>query len=152
MLKLKNAKGNSMQPSDLIGVWKLRSFFVQGQEGDKFFPYGEKPLGYLIYTAEGFVSVHIMSSNRPSGGIQQYQGGSDSEKIESAENYGGYIGTYELKEDHAIHTAEICSFTRLINSPERKHLSLNANQLTISYKDSSSGKALDGELMWERVQ
>ena len=93
-----------------------------------------------------------MSSNRSKKRSQQYQLGSDSEKIESAENYGGYVGTYELQGDHAIHTAELCGFARLIHSPERKQLSLSKNQLTVSYKDSSSGKELDGKLIWERVE
>ena len=60
-----------MLKSDLIGVWKLHSFFMMEHSGNKIFPYGEKPLGYLIYTSEGFVSVHIMSSNRPNSGTQQ---------------------------------------------------------------------------------
>ena len=152
MLKLKNAKKSKPQQSDLIGTWKLLSFFMKDQNGEKIFPYGETPMGYLIYTSEGIVSVHIMSSNRPSCGTQQYQSGTDLEKIESAENYGGYIGTYELQDDHVIHTAELCGFTRLINSPERKDISLNGDQLTISYKDSSFGEELDGELIWKKVR
>ena len=152
MLELKNTKKSNTQQSDLLGTWKLLSFFMKDQNGERIFPYGETPLGYLIYTPEGLVSVHIMSSNRPIGGTQQYQSGTYLEKIESAENYGGYIGTYELQDNHVIHTAELSGFTRLINSPEHKNFSLDGNQLTISYKDSSSGKELDGALIWEKVR
>ena len=84
--------------------------------------------------------------------LSNNQSGTDLEKIESAENYGGYIGTYELKDTHAIHTAELCGFTRLINSPERKDISLDGNQLTISYNDLSSGEEFNGVLIWKKVE
>ncbi|MCB1107000.1 MAG: lipocalin-like domain-containing protein [Chlamydiia bacterium] len=141
-----------MQKSDLIGVWKLQSFAIQSPDGEEIYPYGKNAKGYLIYTPEGYLSVHIMSSKRPTGGEYQFKKGSNEEKIEAAENYGGYVGTYQLKEDLIIHLAELSGFTRLIGSPERKHVSLSSDQLTISYTDTSSEKTLHGKLIWNKVK
>ena len=37
------------------------------------YPYGEDAMGYLIYTTEDYVSVHIMRANRPRCASDDYR-------------------------------------------------------------------------------
>src|SRR5579872_2654928 len=96
---------NNVKSPDLIGVWKLIKYImILDYTKEEISPYGENPKGYLIYTAEGFVSANIMRSNRT------LQSSSIEEKIEASENFGGYAGHYTVSGNTITHYAEITGF------------------------------------------
>lgn len=55
---------NSQAPSGLVGTWRLVSFedVVNGQTTR---PFGEKPLGLFVYTADGHVAIQIANPANP---------------------------------------------------------------------------------------
>src|SRR5580704_16329747 len=65
------ATGDSMTISDVkdarerfVGVWTLESFTEESDHDEESSPLGEQPLGFLIYTAGGFVSAQLMRAKR----------------------------------------------------------------------------------------
>lgn len=57
-----------MAKKPLIGVWRLVSLELRGADGQVQYPYGSDPVGYLIYDEDGYMSVAVMATNRPSCG------------------------------------------------------------------------------------
>jgi len=137
-----------MNKSDLLGAWKLTSFSITSQNGT-IYPYGEDAIGYLIYTPDNMVSIHMMSPHRPTENTHMYQSGTDAEKIEAAENFGGYVGRYEVTGDVVSHFPEVCGFPSLIGRPQKRNISLVGNTLTLSCTDPSSEQK--STVVWERV-
>jgi hypothetical protein len=61
----------------LIGTWRLVAF-EDVETGKKVHPYGEKPLGLFVYTADGHVAIQIANPDRPACAIP---GSRDTTKI-----------------------------------------------------------------------
>jgi N-ethylmaleimide reductase len=51
--------------SQLIGVWALVSYTDEQPNREDTYPFGPQPQGFLIYTADGFVSAQLMKPDRP---------------------------------------------------------------------------------------
>ena len=50
--------------SPFVGVWTLESFTEQSGSSEELNPLGAAPVGFLIYTADGFVSAQLMRRDR----------------------------------------------------------------------------------------
>ncbi len=111
------------------------------------------PVGYLIYTEGGFVSVHFMRKERHKCSSDDYKNTTVTEKVEIAENYGGYVGTYEIKDDVVIHYPEVCTFPNFIQVPQIRLFSFFENKLTLqcSYLNKPLNVQGRSEIIWEKV-
>ena len=61
-----------MEMDSLIGAWRLLSFEFRNKDGQVSYPFGEDAVGYIIYSQDGYVSITIMSANRPKFGQGAY--------------------------------------------------------------------------------
>lgn len=128
-----------------IGTWKLVSYTVSFEgEKEPFMPYGKDPKGFLIYTSD-YVSVHVMRSKRVFKEVPL------EEKIESAENYGGYVGRYEVSGDTVVHYPEICGFLSFLQTTQVRDFRFEGNFLILECpyqpQDKRHGKS---KLVWEK--
>lgn len=137
-----------MLKSDFLGIWKLISFSIESQDGVSY-PYGKEAIGYIIYTSDDIVSVHMMSVPRMKESQYQFQLGTDIEKIEAADNFGGYVGRYEVNGNEITHFPEICGFPSFLNVPQKRQAQLLGNTLVLSCIDSNSRN--ESTIVWERV-
>jgi hypothetical protein len=129
-----------------IGTWKLIKYAVVFEgHTEEFLPYGEYPMGYLIYTPD-FVSMHLMRSKRI------YKESPFEEKIENAENYGGYVGRYEISGNTVVHYPEVCGFISFLQIPQVRQFQFIDDQLILECpyfrEEEGYGQSL---LTWKRV-
>ena len=81
-----------MEAKDLIGTWRLRSWKNVASDGSAVDPLGEKPLGYLFYNHDGYVSVEIMAAHRVPYHDPDVLGGTPAERAEAISTYLSYSG------------------------------------------------------------
>ena len=48
----------------LIGSWRLLSFELQSPDGSIAYPFGRRPIGYLFYNDQGYMSAAFMGEDR----------------------------------------------------------------------------------------
>jgi hypothetical protein len=48
----------------LVGTWALESWESVGSSGEVDEPFGKMPVGYITYTADGYISDALMSAGR----------------------------------------------------------------------------------------
>lgn len=51
--------------NQLIGTWKLLSFRILFDDGDVEYPMGRDAVGYILYSAAGYMSGQMMQPGRP---------------------------------------------------------------------------------------
>lgn len=137
-----------MSNRPFIGTWSLISYTVCVEGSQKeFFPYGKHPVGFLIYT-DLDVSVHIMKSPR----LQK--SACTEEKIEIAENYGGYVGHYEVQGDIVIHYPKVSSFIEFLSGPQERNFKLEVDNLILSNPVvvDEKKKNAQAQLIWKRLK
>lgn len=91
-----------MTPNPLVGTWKLISYEIQLKNGQNSYPWGKNPIGYIIYTEEGYMSVNMMSANRPPLSSDDITKVSKEELLALADTWGAYSGTYEILTDKVL--------------------------------------------------
>ena len=95
------------ESDDFVGTWLLDAIEVRDSSGHWVASIdpsvGPNPIGYITYDTSGYVSVQVMSSNRPALSLPQ-QSATTLEKSEAFQSYVAYFGTYEVDEIEDIVT------------------------------------------------
>lgn len=92
---------SDLDPASLVGTWRLVDWTVRRADGSTARPLGSRPVGMIVYTADGQVSGQMMAPDRPrftrSRPTASDIGDGDPAEIVSAFNgYVAYFGTYVL--------------------------------------------------------
>ncbi|MCF3145197.1 lipocalin-like domain-containing protein [Streptomyces platensis] len=125
-----------MTPDDLIGAWSLVSFHEIDPMGERSEgPLGPDPLGQLLYTADGRVSVHMM---RPDSGG-------------AAASYMGYGGSWWLSGNQVVHRIEFTPRADWIGTEQDRQAELDGDRLTL-YASTRILQFLHRRvLVWQRL-
>jgi Lipocalin-like domain len=118
------AEGNA-----LLGTWKLQSYIVTTDAGEKSTPYGEHPNGYLSYSADGRMHAIGISDGRiaPQGAAP-----TDDERVTLYETMFAYAGTYTVGAGKVIHHVDISWNHVWTGTDQVRFYKLIGNTLTIT--------------------
>jgi hypothetical protein len=144
----------ALDAEDLIGTWRLRSWKNVASDGSAVDPLGEKPVGYIFYNHDGYMSVEIMARHRAPYHDPDAFGGTLEERAEAIGSYLSYCGPFEVLPDRdtVIHHIEVCSYPNWIGNAQVRFAKLEGELLTLSTKPMTfQGVERTAELVWERV-
>jgi len=139
-------------PGLLLGTWRLVSFEVRSADGTVRFPYGRGARGYLIYNADGYMSVAFARADRPTFPSADPASGSTDDWLASAKGYTSYCGRWELRGDMVVHHVDVSLFPNWAGGTQERLMALEGNLLTLSTPPYPvRGEPRTGHLVWERV-
>jgi hypothetical protein len=132
---------------NLIGTWKLSSCEVQFQDGGASRTCAAKPLGYLIFTAQGRMMALLEDGAR-------MPGKTDEELAALFRTVFAYTGTYRLEGDKWITTVDAASIPAWRGTDQVRSYKLEAGllQVTSAWAPSPvvAGAVTRLVLAWER--
>ena len=141
-----------MARNPFSGTWRLLSYEVRSTAGETRYPWGQDPVGFLIYSDDGYVSVAMMGANRPRFEAKDIKKGTDEEKIAAVDTYISYCGRYEVQGDTVIHHVEVCLFPNWVGNDQKRTFKFDGDRLLLSTEPIVAGEMqLTGHLIWERV-
>jgi len=132
-----------------VGTWKLVSWEVTQPDGTIQYLYGKNVVGYLMYTADGYMSAQIMDPDRrqsnPSFPLETAEAQTlpDPDRARAYSTYVAYCGTYTVEEDRVIHHVKAGLIPSWTGSDQRRRFRFELGRLIIG-----SGKH---KLTWERA-
>jgi hypothetical protein len=136
----------------LVGTWRLLSFEVRSDENDVSYPLGRDAIGYLSYTANGYMSMTMMKPKRPQFLSEDPSKGSLEEKGAAFDTYMTYCGTYILQENRVIHHLELCLFPNWIESDFERIIDVTEDRLSLrTLPQLVFGRWQTGHLIWVRA-
>jgi hypothetical protein len=86
-------------PQFLVGAWSLVECAEILPDGSKRLPLGERPLGQVVYSADGHMAAQLVRAGRPAFPSDDYLGAPDDVAAEAFRNYFGYFGRYAVDRD-----------------------------------------------------
>ena len=135
-----------------VGAWRLVSMEYVSEDGEASYPLGPDASGYIMYHPNGYMSVNMMSANRPTYASQDLKGGTDEEKVAAAETYISYCGRYEVQGNKVIHHVEVAFFPNRVGADLERTFTVSGNRLSIRTPPILvEGKERTGRLEWERA-
>jgi hypothetical protein len=93
----------------LIGAWRLVDVVEEPVDGSPVRrPHGERPVGLILYTPDGYMSAQIMERARAAITAPDWSDLTSEEYAEEARGYFAYCGSFEVDEaaGRVTHTVE----------------------------------------------
>lgn len=141
----------ALDAAALVGVWRLRS--LEARDGDTVErPFGDAPEGWLVYTADGFVTVHMGRPDRPAFASGDILGGSPAEQAAAVAGYAGYVGRWVLDGDRVRHHVAFSFFPNWTGRVQERRVHLDGTQLRLTTEPHViDGRVREAVLVWERA-
>ena len=136
----------------LVGTWRLVSYACATEDGDVDHPLGPNAVGYIMYTADGYMSVSMGTPGRPRYASEDLRGGTDAEKVAAADTYIAYCGKYELHHDRVVHHIELAFFPNRVGTSQVRYYEFDGNRITLTTPPMLvRGKTRTCRMVWDRV-
>lgn len=84
--------------SRLVGTWQVMELVDTDSTGKVSYPYGEHPMGYIVYDGTGHLHVQVMRTPATPPFAAGDEHGTDKEVRAAYDGYVAYFGTYEVDE------------------------------------------------------
>lgn len=135
---------------DFIGTWRLAS--VETKKEDGILHRKGARTGYIIYSADGYMSVAFMKEGRVMFASGDIRGGTSEEKVEALNGYISYSGKYQVEGDSVHHHIEVSLFPNWISDKQERYYKFEGDTLNLSRPlQLVGGMMLSSHLVWERV-
>lgn len=144
-----------MKTELLLGVWELISCEGRSAEGDSFLPYGQHPIGKLIYTNDRHLAVTLMSRDRPPFVSEDISRVTPDEVLLAFGSFDSYTGRWTLDEETSRieHIIEAGRIPNWVGRTHVRYCSIENQQLTLTTEEFlMGGKAWRVYVRWGRPQ
>lgn len=137
--------------TELVGVWRLVSLEVR--DGDSVArPFGDAPEGWLVYTAGGFVSVHMGRPDRPAFASGDILRGTQEEQAAAVGGYAGYAGRWSFDGERVRHRVEFSFFPNWTGTVQERVVRWEGARLCLTTQPHViEGRVREAVLVWERA-
>lgn len=134
---------------DLIGTWTLEAFEVVAGDGTVTTPFGENPLGRLMYGADGTMSAMLGAADRAPFGARAGEA-SDAKWAEVARRFVAYAGTWTRDGDLVRHRVAVALIPDWVGTTMERVIGERDDRLTLTVEPRTPGGRAQ-RLVWARV-
>lgn len=138
---------------ELVGSWKLVSFYSQDASGKVSSPFGKNASGRIIYEPSGRMAVQLMNPDRRKFSSGDVLVSSETELREAFGGYTAYYGTYSvnLKEKTIVHHIEAALRPDWAGTDQSRQFEYDGKYLTLKGPLLLGGVQGIVSLVWERL-
>jgi hypothetical protein len=136
----------------LIGTWSLLGWYNETEYGRKLYPLGEDATGYISYSQDGFVFVHMMAGSRATFTVNDPFGGTAQEDSDAFKSHITYAGQYSYQGTHVIHRVTQASCPNWIGTEQVRQIEFFDRRLRLSAADAMfQGQKVTAYVDWQRA-
>jgi hypothetical protein len=145
-----------MTDNPFLGTWRLISWENRDAGGQLGYPLGPDALGYITYTADGYIFAQIMAAGRATLATRNPFGGVDAEAAAAARSHMSYCGKYEVRtggeNDEVVHRVAISDFPNWVGGEQLRFYKFEGEKLILSAPPFQTKKGeITTFLIWERA-
>ena len=145
-----------MTARELVGGWRYLTWEITYPDGRVTHPFGTDATGFILYTADGFMSANIMAGGRaafPSGNPRR---ASDAERARAFDGYFSYAGRWRLEGGKILHDVEVALNPAFVGvrqwrDPVLSRDAAGTSTLSLSAAESSAEGGRVHRILWQRV-
>ena len=139
----------------IVGTWKLVEGTIEKSNREVDYPFGENAQGFIMYSENGFMSVHLWRPERPRFASGDQQRGTPDEIKAAFEGYLSYYGPYDYDEESSVvvHHVVSHSLPNVEGVDYRRHVEFRGNQVSLTSEPVSwGGEEIVAVMKFERVE
>lgn len=144
--------------ADFVGTWRLLDYSFVHEDGVIEHPWGTNVLGYLLYSAEGYMSGNLSPANDWTSRRARLAAALKAHDVRLASRAGrrdyiAYTGRYTVEGDTITHHVEASLFPNWVGRPEIRYYNFEGDTLTLRTGPIRSGRhTIIAQLVWQRVR
>lgn len=137
--------------SRILGTWNLVKWSNQLDDGTEIYPFGKDAKGYIHYSKNGHLFVHIMMENRENySGTDPFKGSLD-EDVAAMKSQITYAGTYEFIDGQIVHHVTMSSFPNWVGGDQVRNFEFVDEHLHLSVTSAVfQGQNVSAKLIWKQ--
>ncbi len=120
-----------MTGEDLIGTWRLWSFAFTDEAGAVLHPLGERPAGFVLISADGYLALNFMTGERSRFADDDLFGGGEAERARAAAEVVSFAGPYEYDGTAVSVTVEYSVFPNWIGGTQVREVEVSGDTLIL---------------------
>ena len=139
----------------LVGTWKLVSAKITTDTGEVRNAWGDDPVGFLTYTADGRMSAILTLGGRKPLSVSDFISAPASERADAFAAMTAYAGRYTFSGGKVIHHVEAASMPNDVGVDLERQVRFDRDRLILLVaKPYLRGGIMvrSQELVWERVK
>ena len=139
-----------MDVSSFVGEWRLVSHEFKTSEGRIIYPYGDDPIGQVMFDGAGNFAAQIMRRDRP---VFESERPTDEEVRSAYGGYMAYFGRYEIDEEKKMLTNHVEGALNpaWVGGLQIRYFEIDGNRMTLRTAPIGTGEVtVTGKLLWER--
>ena len=134
-----------------VGTWRLVSSEGRSSAGDVSRPYGDGPVGLLLYGPDGYMSATLMRPDRPPFASGDRLRGTPEEVRLASEGFLAYCGTYDFDASKGliVHHVTAADFPNIVGTDlVRRYVVENGHLVLETQPVLRAGKTWVFRLTW----
>src|SRR5262249_18515990 len=140
----------------LMGAWELVSYVEKPLSGSlPNYPMGERPMGFIMYTSDGYMSAQLMRPNPGHFASGDWFKATPEEYGRVASSYFAYAGPFRVDEQKKIvtHFVLVSLFPNWIGQKQKRIAKIEGDILHLSTASPihSGGQSVNAYLQWRRA-
>lgn len=135
-----------------LGAWSLVSVENINADGSKVSPYGEHPIGMLIFTKEGEYAIQILKANRSKVVANDKDKATAEENAMLVRGNNAHFGSYVIDENKQVIVFNVqhAFYPNWEGITQVRTYSLKDNLLTYTVATPASGGAAVAKVVWKK--
>lgn len=142
------------QNNELNCQWSLVSIENIYPDGKKVHPYGENPVGLLIFDEKGNYAIQILRESRPIIASGDKNNCTPEEYASIVQGFNSHFGTYQLDKEHQqiSFSIEHASFPNWEKTVQKRSFTLKDGVLKyVVTHTTQGGQSVIAEVVWEKM-
>lgn len=140
----------------LVGTYRLISAVrTVVATGERFYPYGKNPSGFITYGPEGRMQAIIASDGRPKPKDQSMDAMPEKEAKELLRSLTAYAGTYSFDGKSVTHHIDTSWNEVWTGTDQIRDVQLDGNRAIYTTRpspDPRDGRTVSTTLIWEKMK
>jgi hypothetical protein len=149
---------SASERNPLLGSWHMVHWEIAySDDRAPTLPFGERPVGLIVYSTDGHMSACIARRERPNLAGASARAAPESERVAAFDSYFHYAGRYQVRGvpggQHVVHEVTHSLYPNFVGTTQVRDMQFSANgQLTLSAQESTPGSPLQRthRLVWAR--
>jgi len=145
---------NTVAGQSIVGSWRLISYEDVDEKGVVVRPWGEHPLGILIYDDSGHMAVQIQRMPLAKGTAKNALTPNKHDKLAFFDSYIAYFGTYKVDtiKMTVTHFVEGNFFASLVGTSSEKAFEITGDRFLLKPVWVENGHKITGTRVFERMK
>lgn len=139
-----------MNRPSLVGNWRLKAYSVLSPNGERSFPFGKSPRGFLSYSIDGRMQVVGVANDRVNRADIAL---TNRDKTSLFDSLFAYAGTYEITDNRVVHHVDVSWNENWTGSHQTRFFKLENRTLTLTARLTDAANSIEQyyEIVWEKI-